>query len=349
MKKKLYVCLLALAVALVSFPVSTGAQGGARAARGSRAVRAAVAQSAANEVLPLPASDAVMFVELRRLFAEAIPRAFADNPQKVAEINADVEQFKARTGIDARQFDRLAVGARLTVLSPTATKIDNIVAVARGTFSPGALVAAGRLASKGGYREVKHAGKTVYVFSINERIKVFGLLRMRVGELAAVAIDDRTLAVGDLESVTAAVDAAGGRGRVSPEVVTLARQNPNAIVGFGGTIPPAFSKSLATGISAELDKSVASIRQFYGSVGTTANGFDMLTALRTETPAEARDLRDTVEAVKQFAPALISMSGKGNRLAQKAIESLKVSAQGNEVQVRAALASGDLAAIIKAL
>lgn len=347
MKRNFSVWFAALAVALASFSGSAAspAPSAARAARGLAAPQAA---RAAGEVVPLPASDAVVFVELRRLFAEAVPRAFAGNPEKIAQINADVEQFKARTGIDARQFDRLAVGARLTNPTPTVTKVDNIVAIARGTFSPGALVAAGRLMSGGRYRETRRGGKTVYIFSLNDQVKLFGLLKMRVSDLAVAALDANTLAVGDPEGVHGAIDAAAGRGRVSAEMVTLARRNPNAIVGFGGNLPPAATSHLNTGM-AEIDKSLASIRQFYGSVGTTANGFDMLTVLRTQTAADARNLNDTIEAVRQFAPALLSMSGKGNQLAQKAIESLKISTQGSEVQVRTELTPGDLAAIMKAL
>src|ERR1044072_188428 len=143
------------------------------------AASAAQAQSAAAS-LPLPASDAVLTLDVRTLFAEVIPRSLASDKTKLAQVNADVDEFKARTGIDAREFDTLLVGARIVQLPSGATKIDHATAVARGRFREEALLAAARAAAKGGLAEQKHAGQTVYVATVNDRIKLFGLAKMHV-------------------------------------------------------------------------------------------------------------------------------------------------------------------------
>jgi len=346
MKRNIYAALLTFAVLLASLAATaTRAQTNRRPAG---AQRTPAVQAAAQDVVPLPASDAVVFVDLRRLLSDAIPRALASDPAKLAEVNADIEQFKTRTGIDPRAFDRLAVGARLASLPDGKLKIDHAVAIAHGTFDPGALVAAGRLAANGQYTEQKFGGKSIYVFRPQDRIKLFGLLSVRASELALTVLDANTLAIGEPEAVRAAINAQAGRGRVSAEMVTLARQNPNAIIGFGGRVPAAATKDLDLG-NAEISRSVASIRQFYGSLGTTPDGFDLLTVLRTLSARDAQSLGDTITALKQFAPLLLArLPGERGRVAQKAIDSLRVTAQGPEVQLRLAVPQTDIAALVNA-
>lgn len=341
MRRNFYAPYLALAIALIVFSAIGRAQtrGAARASNHS-------APASAPNIVPLPASDAVVFVDLRRLLTNAVPRALAGDASKLAEVNADIEQFKARTGIDARAFDRLAIGARFARLADGKMKIDETVAIAHGTFNAAALAAAGRIAAKGRYTEQKFGGKSVYVFNIQDRIKLFGLLKMHVGELAMTVLDDSTIAVGEPGAVRATINASAGRGRVSAEMVTLARQNPNAIIGFGGHIPAAVTKDLDLG-NDEISRSVASIRQFYGSLGETAAGYDLLTVLRTLNAQDAKGLGNTLTALKQFAPLFLSrLSGDRGKVAQRAIDSLRVTAQGSEVQLRLEVPQTDIAALV---
>jgi hypothetical protein len=344
MRRNFYRSFLALAVALAFASVAGNAQTRGRGRRAGGQAPAATGQ----KVVPLPASDAVAFVDLNRLLTDAIPRALAGDTAKLAEVNADIEQFKARTGIDARAFDRLAIGARFVGLPGGKMKLSNTVAIAHGTFNADTLIAAGRLAAQGRYTEQKFGGKSIYIFSLQDRIKLFGLLSLRVSELALTVLDDTTIAVGEPDGVRAAISASAGRGRVSAEMVTLAHQNPNAIVGFGGRIPASVTKDLDLG-NAEISRSVASIRQFYGSLGSTATGFDMLTVLRTLNARDAKGLSDTVAALKQFAPLFLSrLPGERGKIAQKAVDSLQVTAQGSEVQMRLEVPQSDIAALVQA-
>src|SRR5205085_6721171 len=178
----------------------------------------------------LPASDAVMTVDVQRLYKEALPRIYASDPAKLAEINSDIETFKTRTGLDPRAFERVAVGVRVVQTPLGMIKLQS-VAIARGTFSAAALVAAGRIAAKGGYQEQQYKGKTIYLFNLGQQVKFLGL---RWTNLAVVVLDANTLAFGQPERVRAAVDALGGGARVAADVVALAQHDPNAIIGMGG-------------------------------------------------------------------------------------------------------------------
>src|SRR5437764_11855450 len=151
--------------------VAHSAAGLAQTTRGTNATRTtaparAQTSTVARVSVPLPASDAVLTVDLKGLLTEAAPRALASDPSRLAQLSADIEQFKTRTGVDARDFDTLAVGARLTRLPSGAMKIANVVAIARGTFSADALIANARAAAKGKLTEQTYAGKTLYVIAV---------------------------------------------------------------------------------------------------------------------------------------------------------------------------------------
>src|SRR3712207_6102273 len=60
----------------------------------------------------LPASDAVAVGDMKRLFADALPQLLSSNPQMLAEMNRVFDEFKTKTGLDARQFERVAIGVK---------------------------------------------------------------------------------------------------------------------------------------------------------------------------------------------------------------------------------------------
>lgn len=350
MKRTLHISSLALAVAIVAALVSVPADAQRRPNTAAAAQQSSATHADALAGVPLPASDAVMLVELRRLLSDAMPRALASDPARLAAVNADVESFKTKTGIDPRSFDTLAAAARVVTLPGGKVKIDHTVGVARGTFSTGAIVAAGKVSSKGNYREQKHAGKTVHVFTLNEQVKLFGLLGVRVSDLAVAELDAKTLAVGEPEAVRAAIDASQGRRAMKAADLALFAQprDPGTLVAFGGKVPAEATRGLDLG-NAEISQAVASIREFHGTVVTTDAGLDLQTALRTLGAADAKNLSDTLAALKQLAPLLLGrLSGDKGRLARSAVESLQVTQEGNEVRLRLNVPQGDIAALVRA-
>lgn len=344
MRRNVFGAWLSLAVLVLGAATFAGAQ--TRRGTGARQPVRATAQAGA--VVPLPASDAVLLVDMRRLVNEAMPRVLANDAAKLAAVNADIEEFKTTTGIDARSFERVALGARFTNPSPDVTKIDHVVGVAHGTFNEAAIVAAVRLKSSAA-REEKLAGKTIHIFTLDEQVKFFGVMpRMRVKDLAVTALDANTLVVGEPEAVRATVNAGVGRGRISPALVGLARQNPSAIVGFGANIPASLLRKVDGFGSDEVQQSIASIRQIYGSVAMTPNGYDVLTTLRAATAADAQRLAQTITALKPLGSfAASQLSGDKRQLALKALDSLRINAQGTDVQLKLDFAQSDIATMLR--
>lgn len=341
MNKKIYAFIvLVIALAALIAPASSSAQPKTQ-------VKTVAAPASANTLLPaLPASDVAMFVDVQKILNDALPRALAADKPRLAQINTEIDSFKTRYGIDARQFESVAVGMNFVKRSETVITTD-IVALARGSFNAPAMIAAARIALKGKYVEQKYGGQTIYTFNLNERIKLMGLLNMRVSDVNVVALDANTLAMGHLSSVKAAIDARAGKGRISPELVQLATRNPNALLGFASNVPPYVAQG--TGIdNEEISKSIASIRQAYGSVGTTPTGFDLQMIARTEKPEQAQSLSDSFAALRQFSGFIVAQlpADKG-KLAQNVIDSMKVTTAGSDLQIRLEVAQTDIATLVR--
>jgi hypothetical protein len=339
--KKIYSSLMMLALAFAALTAATAS------AQTKQKTATVAAGGAASSLLPaLPASDVAMFVDVQKVLNDALPRALSGDKAKMAQINSEVDSFKTRYGIDARQFERVAIALRFNNRSQTVVTADT-VSLAQGRFNAGAMIAAARIAMKGKYQEQKYAGQTIYTFSINDRVKWLGLLNMRVSDVSVVALDSNTLALGDLNLVQAAIDAHAGRGRISPELVQLATRRPEAILGFAASVPAYVSQNIGID-NEEISKSLQSIRQAYGSIGTTAAGFDMLMVARTEKPEQAQNLNDSFAALKQFSSFIIAQlpADKG-KLAQNVIDNMKVTTEGTDLQIRLEVAQTDIASLVR--
>ena len=293
----------------------------------------------------LPESDAVAQVKVNRLLNDVMPRMFANNSAKIAELNANIENFKTRTGLDPRSFDEVALGVRYTYPSEGVTKLVT-AALAKGTFSAGAIVAAGRLAANGKYREEKYQGKSIYVFSLDESIRLFGVIDLRIRELAASPIDANTLALGDPTNIRKVIDASGGRSRVNPQLVDLASRDPNAIIGFGGNISPQVLQNLDISNSS-LAGDLSGLRQAYGSINTNDPNVEVFIGAKTVNNDAARNLGDTLEGLKQFGALFVGrLAGAKGVLAKSALTNLKIVTQANELQIRTAVAQADIGPLV---
>jgi hypothetical protein len=298
----------------------------------------------------LPASDAVVTADVRRVLNEALPRALASDSAKLAQVNADIDRFKTRTGVDLRSVERIALGTRFRDVSNQATRMET-VAIARGTFSADVIVAAGRLAAKDKYRTEKYAGKNIYIFTLNDQMKLFGLFNMKLTDVAVSVMDAHTLAIGQLERVREAIDASAGRARVSGELVQLATRTPNALISFGANVPAAAMRELGgVGLdSDETTKNIASIRQVYGAIGMTANGFDMQAVARTDNAQAAQGLNDTITGAKELIAPMVSQLLRNSakaKLVRNTLDSLKVTTNGSELQIRFEVAQSDLSTLV---
>src|SRR5215213_3580346 len=249
------------------------------------------APAAPTLMASLPESDAVAQVKVKQLLSEAMPRMFANNPAKLAEVNASIDKFKDRTGLDPRMFQQIAFGVRFTYPAEGVTKLQT-VALANGSFSSAAMVAAGRVASNGKYREEKYQDKTIYIFTLDESIRVLGVFDFTIRELAAAPLDANTLALGDPAGIRSLLDAGQLRKLANAELMALASRDPNAIIGFGGNVSEKLVGNLDIG-NAPIAADLKTLRQVYGSVATTERDLQLLLAARAVNAQAAKNLGDT--------------------------------------------------------
>jgi hypothetical protein len=330
--------ILTVLIALFALPINSQTQTTNRTA----------SPSPSSLLALLPESDAVGLVKVKRALDEAMPKLLASNPAKLAATNAQLDNFKSRTGIDPRAFDQVALGVRYSYPSERITKL-HTVGLARGTFNAAAIVAAGRIAADGKFREEKYQGKSIYVFTLEDHVRLFGLLDFRLREFAASPLDANTLALGDSQSIRSVIDASRGRKRVGPELIALATREPNAIMGFGGNISPALLQSLDIGNQA-IVQDLSSVRQVYGSVGVTQFDVEMFVAARTLTADAARQLGDTVEGLKSLGAIFVPrLKGAKSTAAKIALQNLKVVTQANELQIRTTVAQSAIAPLMAGL
>jgi hypothetical protein len=343
MRKYFYVLTLAFVAAFSSAAATANAQG-MGVAPPSVTLEHALAKAS---VASLPASDTVMLVDVRRMLNDALPRAYSKNPAELARVNSEIDKFKTKTGLDARAFERVAIGVSY-VQTPAGKTLVETVAVAHGKYNTATLVAAARAGANNRMREEKYAGQTIYVINVDAPVKLLGLFNMRLSDVAFAPLDGSTVAVGKLERVRAAIDAHAGRGRVSREITALATQDPNALVGAGGNIPAWLTQNLDIG-GGNLSQSIASVRQFYSTLNTTTSGFNLLTALRTGNADAAKTLSSTLTSLKSLAPfAIGQLPAPRARPLQSLVENTKVGSEGNDVLITLQLAQVDLAALIDA-
>lgn len=337
--KNSFLKLLVVAMVLsVGFAVLVFAQ--------TRRSRSAATNQPPTLLSSLPPSDAVALIKVNRVLDEALPKLLAENPARVAEINDELAKFKGQTGLDPRSFDQMALGLQYTYPSEGITKIQT-VGIARGSFSSGAIVAAGRVAANGKYTEQKYQGKTIYIFNLDRQIRLLGIWDMKIRDLAVTSLESNMLALGDLEAVKGVIDAIKTRKHANPELIELASRDPDAIVGFGGNISEALLQNLRVsndGIAREL----TAVRKVYGSLGMTPADLELMLAARTVDTYSAKNLGDTVEGLKQFGALFVNrLSAAKGSLARTALNNLKITTQGNELQIKTAVAQSQVAPLMR--
>ncbi len=300
------------------------------------------APAASSLLASLPKSDAVAQVKMKRLFNEAMPRILANNPTRLAQVNASVESFKTRTGLDPRMFDEVAIGASFTYPGEGTLKADT-VALAKGAYNSSALITAGSLAAPGKYRQEKYKDKTIYIFTLDENVSVLGVLDFRINELAVLPLDANTIALGDPTSIRSVIDATAASKRANAELIALASRDPNAVIGFGANMSQQLVNSVDAIGNAPIANELANLRNVYGSVGTTEQNLELFIGAKAMNAATASSLGETLRGLKDLGSFFVGrLSGARGVLAKSALTNLTIVNAADELQIRTAVPSADV-------
>jgi hypothetical protein len=178
-------------------------------------------------------------------------------------------------------------------------------------------------------------------------MKLLGLWDMRINELAVCVLDPNSLAIGTLPNVRAAIEAGKKGVRANGDLVLLASRDPRAVIGFGANVPRELMANLNVG-NDTIAKDVNSIRQAYGSVASTASDVSLMLVARTDSADSAKNLNDTITGLTQLGGMVVAQMAQPRKaLAQSALNNLKITTRGTELEIRTQVAAASLASVIK--
>jgi hypothetical protein len=305
----------------------------------------------------LPPSDIVVTMDAQKTFNTALPQILSANKEMLDKFNGKIDSFKTKIGIDARQFEQVAVGAKTKQISAGKTEIEPFI-LARGAFNSAQLVTAAKLFSNGKYKEEKIGSRTVYIFKISEIApqsktqandsffdKMTDKLVASISdEIAVTTYDSNTLAFGTLARVREAFT--NEKARVSAEILALATRNPNAVINFGGKMPKGAGVLLPIE-NDEIGQTIDTINQFSGSLdiaGGKTNLFVMAKTLKVE---DAESLYDLIDTLKTLGKMFL----EGNKNADKQvyarmIENANITRSGTEISLALEVPQSDLDIIV---
>jgi len=299
----------------------------------------------------LPASDGVAVIDVKRFLSTALPQMLSGNQQMLAEVTKGLEDAKAKTGIDFRQFDLVAAGITATKVKEKEYDFDSVI-IARGKISSGALIAAAKLAANGKYREEKVGEKTVYIFEPKQIAdqhlpqssgKVAELIKKAVGrfskETAVTAIDATTLAFGSPARVKETI---AGTSKVGADVSSLLNKTTSSVMTFAAKVPDGMSAFLPLE-NDELGKNIDSIKYLYGSMDVVGTTTTLQATARTLHADQAASLKDTLDGLQMLGKAFLgNAKGADKQVYARLIENVKFASKGNEVSMDLAIAQPDI-------
>lgn len=282
----------------------------------------------------LPASDVVVYVDLQRILTEIIPRLLAKDPATLARMTAGINEVKTKSGVNILAIDSVVVGVKFVGTLTHQMKKDNlgVVIIAHGDFDANALIAFLKHETKGKAHEETYGGKIIY----SEPQPAPPKKKTERETAALTLLNANTVAVGDLPQVRAAIDAFTGKNQVDPALVQLAERDSSSFTGMAGNVPASLIQDLHESappndqMAQVINKAIEGLKQIFGSIGASPTDFNVITGVRLSSSEQAASLGDTLLGLRQQALAEIQ-----DQETRDLINSLQITAQGDELQIRA--------------
>jgi hypothetical protein len=303
----------------------------------------------------LPASDGVVTIDGKRFFGDALPRLLSAKPEMLSQIVDKIDDVKAHTGIDVRQFDQIVAGVTARKTGPKNYDFDPVV-LARGQVNAPALIGAAKLSANGKYREERVGSRTVYVISAKD-VAVQAKVQARNGvadkvidkfsqDVAVTAYDANTIAFGSPARVRETLE---GKTHVSTDVSGLLGRRENSIANFAAKVPQGMSAFVPLD-NDELGKTLDSIRYVFGNVDLTADSAVFNMTAKTTQNAQAQSLLETLQGLQMIGKAFLgSAKGADKQVYARMVENAKFVVNGNEVSLDLRVSQSDIDILVGTL
>jgi len=315
----------------------------------------------------LPESQAVLFINARRIIHEALPRTLP--PAEYEKLLAEPQ----KAGFDIRQLDYAAAAIRFADPAKPAG-LPEFLVVIKGTFNADALLTLARV-GLGTQQEIKtrretYGSKTIEI--IDTAFLAGGGKKpegdgagapppsnpIPFPEIAVMALDSNTLVAGIPAYVRALVDSAGGQGRIKASTVALATKDPNALWSLTAEIPaslPDYLKKAGMPSNQEAEQILSWLRQVSLAQGMDAVNFSLQAALELDSPEHASALSGIVRMGLTAAQAALNAeaakkTGKDGEEARSAlgvVKSMVNRTEGSTLVLSASVPQATIAAFVK--
>lgn len=332
---------LASAVAILLLISSVYAQSTPR-----RSAHANSVQSVLTSLASLPEADAIIYSSPQRILNDAAPKVVP--AADLAKLRATFVDWKRSVGIDPASIEYFAIAVRFhRPASDLSFVPPDVLAVAGGDFSADSLITLVGLYLQEGARTEKYGSKTVTVMKIDpiaEQAQKTPLLKP-FAEMGVVALNANTIAVGSINYLKGAIDAAEGNGRISSTALNSLLRDPNALISAAGSPLTAFAKSfgmLGTETTTRDAQCDTRFGDFYAAVTMDGTNFSLRGAMNTDNPDTAKIVNGLISGLMQQA-----ISSIPDKEAQTVMKNLRMQPRENEIVWEADLPESTVAAFIR--
>lgn len=290
----------------------------------------AVAQNSAAALASLPEADAVIYVSPQRILNEAAPRVMA--PADLTSMRNTFADLKKDVGIDPSTIEYLVIAVRFNKPATDLSFVaPDVMAVVGGDFSSDSLLSLGQLYLQDKARVEKHGSKSITVMKIDSiaaQAEKTPMLKA-YAEIGIVPLSANSIAIGNLNYLRAAVDAAEGTGRINAATIQSLLRDPNALLSASGAPLAAFAKSIGLmGLenTSRESRCDTPFGNFYAAVTMSGTNFTLRGAMNADNPDTAKIINNLITALMQQG-----ISAVPDKKAQTILQSMKMSARDNEI------------------
>jgi len=305
-----------------------------------------VPQNVIASLTSLPEADTVVYISPRLIVNEAAGRVLP--PKDLSEMREGLSQMKKEVGVDLGNIDYLVFQIRFK--KPNANldfSLPEFMTVVGGDFSAETLMQFAKDALKADLREDSYGGKRFGIMTIPELAKQAEKtpLLKSLSEVAVVALNGNTIAIGTTTYVKAAIDAAAGKGRISPELLNSVMRDQTALISAAGSPWTAFAKSFAllgTENNPRVPKCDYRLGDFYAALTMDATSFKFRGAVNADNPDTAKIIKSLLSMLLQQAASL-----SNDKSAQAVLSRLVITPTETEVLLQAEVSSQAVADYIR--
>jgi len=305
------------------------------ASGGNLLPNSARAQAIISSLGNLPEADTLIYINPQRILNEAVPKFMS--AKDVEGMRKSFEDMKTMAGVDPGKLDYMVIAVRFK--KPTADlkfQPPEFMVVSSGDFSADSLIAMARsVASKWTIRDEMYGDKTMGLVTIEPLAKESekNPFLKSFTEMGIVSLNANTIATGSPAYLRSAIDAGAGKDRISPENLNLLVRDPNALISFAGRPWHSFAQSfgmLGTETTPRTPRCESKIGDMYAALTMDATNFMIRGVSNADNPDTARILANLYSTLLNYAATSIKEPS-----AQKVLNALAITAEGDEVLVRA--------------